>query len=294
MGSYTMSQVETLTGIKSHTLRVWERRYELLKPSRTSTNIRYYSDGEVRKLLNISILMNNGYRISKINNLENEEFNDLILNLKSSYSDKFEDDINRLILCMIDMNEFAFEQIFQQNVMKNGLLTTITNLIYPFLNQVGLLWTTNKTIPSQEHFMSNLIRQKIITAIDLLNNPDDGAPRIILFLPEDESHEIGLLLASYIAKNLGWRVYYLGQNVPIMNLDKVYELTNAKVFFTMFVAPKKEKYFMKFSEKVHQIDATIFVSGNFDTNYITSNIQYIINPDDFTEQLKNLSLKSAV
>ena len=109
MGSYTMSQVETLTDIKSHTLRVWERRYNFLKPSRTATNIRFYSDEEVRKLLNISILLNNGYRISKINNLGEDEFHDLILNLKSNYSDKFEDDINRLILYMIDMDEGFLE-----------------------------------------------------------------------------------------------------------------------------------------------------------------------------------------
>lgn len=288
MGSYTMSQVETLTGIKSHTLRVWERRYSFLKPSRTATNIRFYSDAEVRKLLNISILLNNGYRISKINNLGEDEFNELILNLKSNYSDKFEDDINRLILYMIDMNEQAFEELFQKNIMKNGLLTTILSLIYPFLNQVGLLWTTNKTIPSQEHFMSNLIRQKIISAIDLLKNPDDSAPRIILFLPEGEDHEIGLLLASYIAKSLGWRVYYLGQNVPVDNLDKVHELTKAKAFFTMFVAPKKEKYFMRFTSKAHKIDTTFFVSGNYDAKYVSSNIQYISNPVDFTEQLKSL------
>jgi DNA-binding transcriptional MerR regulator len=283
-----MSQVETLTGIKSHTLRVWERRYSLLKPNRTATNIRFYSDDEVRKLLNISILLNNGYRISKINNLGEEEFNELILSLKSNYSEKFEDDINRLILYMIEMDEHSFEQLFQKNVMKNGLLTTIISLIYPFLNQVGLLWATNKTIPSQEHFMSNLIRQKIISAIDLLNNPDDSAPRIILFLPEDESHEIGLLLTSFIAKNLGWRVYYLGQNVPLDNLDKVYELTKAKVFFTMFVAPKKEKYFSKFTSKVHKIKTNFFVAGNYEAKYVTSNIQYISNPDDFTKQLKNL------
>jgi DNA-binding transcriptional MerR regulator len=289
MGSYTMSQVATLTGVKSHTLRVWERRYSFLKPSRTATNIRFYSDAEVRKLLNISILLNNNYRISKINNLREDEFNELILNLKFNYTDKFEDDINRLILCMIDMNEHAFEQVFQKNVMKNGLLTTIISLIYPFLNQVGLLWTTNKTIPSQEHFMSNLIRQKIISAIDLLHNPDDSAPRIILFLTEDESHEIGLILASYIAKKSGWRVYYLGQNVPIVNLDKVYELTKAKAFFTMFIAPKKEKYFTQFTSKVHKIDTAFFVSGNYDAKYVSSNIQYISNPDEFTEQLKKLA-----
>jgi hypothetical protein len=167
-------------------------------------------------------------------------------------------------------------------------------LLYPFLNQVGLFWTTNKTIPSQEHFMSNLIRQKIISAIDLLNSPNDSAPRIILFLPEDESHEVGLLLASYIAKNLGWRVYYLGQNVPLDNLDKVLDLTKAKAFFTMFIAPKREKYFKKFTSIVNNIDTIVYVSGSYDSQYLTSNIQYIHNPDDFAEQLKSLSMKAVV
>ncbi len=291
---YTMSQVESLTGIKSHTLRVWERRYNLLNPKRTNTNIRYYSEIEVKKLLNISILLNNGYRISKINELDEEEFHQLVIEKGSNYSDKFEDSINRLILCMLELDETEFNEIFKKNVLANGLLSTMTNLVYPFLNQVGILWTTNKTTPSQEHFISNLIRQKIITEIDNINVAADENSKIILYLSEHENHEIGLLLGYFIAKNLGWKVYYLGQNVPLDNIDKMIDLTGTKLVFSVFTAPKKEQYYKEFKEKTETKDVVFLVSGNYDTNYLSSNIIYVKSPEEYIDYLNKLNIKSAV
>ena len=164
MNTFSMSQVEVLTGIKSHTLRMWERRYSFLKPQRTQTNIRYYSDAELRRLINISILINNGYKISKIDKLSEHELHTIVIELNSHSSSKFDDDINRLSLCMIEMNEDSFSAIFQRHVNRHGLLSTVMNLIYPFLGHAGILWIANKTIPAQEHFMSNLIRQKQFSA----------------------------------------------------------------------------------------------------------------------------------
>lgn len=291
---YTMSQVESLTGIKSHTLRVWERRYNILNPKRTDTNIRYYSELEVKKLLNITLLLNNGYRISKINEMDEEEFHQLVVDKGSNYSDKFEDSISRLVICMLELDEELFNDVFKQNVIANGLLATIINLIYPFLNQVGILWSTNKTTPSQEHFISSLIRQKIITEIDNINQLHKNNSKIVLFLPEKENHEIGLLLGYYIAKSMGWKVYYLGQDVPLNNINKILDLSKAKVVFSVFTSPKKEQFYKDFVTMANKTDVLCLVSGSYNTEFLTSNIQYINTPEEFVDKLNKLNIKSVV
>ena len=238
MESYTMSQVETLTGISAHKLRMWERRYNFLTPERSSSNIRFYSDAQLRKLLNVGILTRNGFRISKIDKMTDEDIHLNVMQILSKTSDENEDEINALILCMMDFNEAEFSSIFQRNIIRKGFMETITQIIYPFLNHIGILWGTSKVIPAQEHFISNLIRQKIISAIETLPLPSEDAPRIVLFLLDGEDHDISLLLASFIAKNLGWKVYYLGQKVPVTNIQKVIELTKPQLMMTIFITPR--------------------------------------------------------
>ena len=283
-----MSQVETLTGIKSHTLRIWERRYNFLKPHRTETNIRFYSDAEIRKLLNISILLNNGYRVSKIDKMNEEEMHGLILQLNRNSSGIFDDDLNRLVLAMIEMNEESFNLIFQRHVTKNGLLSTVINLIYPFLDHVGVLWTTNRAIPAQEHFISNLIRGKVIAAIDMIPSPKEGATKLVLFLPENESHEIALLLANYILRDLGCCVYYLGQNVPLENIVEVHEIINVDVLLTMFVTPVTLSYKADFIDLFERANLPVLIFGNFDTSDCPENFEYIANPQELIGRIKEL------
>lgn len=292
MNTYSMSQVETLTGIKSHTLRIWERRYDFLKPMRTETNIRFYSDQELRKLLNISILTNRGYRISKIDKMTDEELNVLIIELNSNPSGEFEEEINLLVLSMLEMNEEDFDIVFKRHVMRKGLLSTVINLIYPFLDHVGVLWTTYRTIPAQEHFISNLVRQKIITAIDSIPDPKSDARKLILFLPEREHHEIGLLLAQYIAKDLGWKVYYLGQNVPLANIRDVHDIVVADLMMTMFVTPIREGFGILLNKMVESTQVPLLISGSFQIEEIkgaSSKIHYLENPSQFIDHLTSES-----
>lgn len=283
-----MAQVEILTGIKGHTLRVWERRYSFLKPKRTNTNIRFYSDSEIRKLLNINILINNGYRVSKIDKMNEDQVHDLVLELNSASSAKFDDDLNRLVLSMLEFDEDSFNSVFQRHVTRNGLLSTVINLLYPFLNHVGVLWTANKSIPAQEHFVSNLIRQKVIAAIDMIPLPKEGSSVVIMFLPENESHEIGLLLANYIARDLGFRVYYLGQNVPKLNIEEVNEKVFADVLLTMFVAPMTEQARDRFIKYFGAMNLPIFISGNFNMVGAPESFEYMEGPDHLIERLKEI------
>ena len=290
--TYSMSQVETLTGIKSHTLRIWERRYNFLKPERTDTNIRFYSDYEIRKLLNIAILMKKGYRISKIDKMSDEELADLIIELHANPSGEFEDDINLLTLSMIEMDEYDFDSVFRRHVMRNGMVSTVVNLLYPFLEHVGILWITHRTMPAQEHFISNIIRQKIIVAMDNLPEPKKDASKIVMFLPEREHHEIGLLLASYIAKDLGWKVYYLGQNVPLVNIFEIQKIVKSDLLMTMFITPFKESFSTLLNDLVDKIKIPLLVSVKVEeegplgsSNYI----QIIESPDHFIDFLKSKS-----
>lgn len=266
MNKYSIAQVEALTGIKGHTIRVWERRYSFLEPERTSTNIRFYSDRELRKLLNVAILNKNGIKISKIDQMSDGEINEAVLDLFNHSGPELTEEINKLTLCMLDMDEVEFERLFQKQLVRFGLIRTITEVIYPFLNHVGVLWTTEKAMPAHEHFVSNLIRQKIISAIDSLPQAPMDAPSILLFLAEDEDHEIGLLLATFIAKDLGWRVYYLGQNVPTENVIEVVQMKKPSYLLTMLTAPVSRRYEDHINDIRNSIDVPIITSGSED-NY---------------------------
>lgn len=284
-----MTQIVTLTGINAHTLRKWESRYSFLEPERTDTNIRYYSDEQLKKLLNISILTRNGYRISKIDKMSDNEIYDIISN--KLIDDNHEDDISTLILSTLEMDEEVFDGVLKEHILKNGLLTTTTKLIYPFLNQVGVLWGINKVMPAQEHFISNLIKKKIFSTIDLLPYPKKNAPSILMFLSENEHHEIALLLAYYIAREYGWRVYYLGQNVPTENIRQVIEETKPKALITMFVTPTHEPIETKINAILGQSNIPLFVSGNpniLEDIVENKQIRYLSHPDDFIKELKSL------
>jgi DNA-binding transcriptional MerR regulator len=239
--NYSIAQAERLTGIKAHTLRIWERRYDFLVPERTETNIRYFSDAQLRKLINVSILLKNNYRISSIAGMSEDLIHSKVGEFLSLEDTENEEVIKALILSMLIMDEGEFNRIFNRLVLRSGLMYTITDVIYPLLGQVGVLWGTNKVLPAQEHFISNLIRQKIISAMESLPQPGENAGKIIFFLMEQETHEIGLLLGAYLAKDLGWKVYYLGQNVPSDDIAMTVELLDPDLLMTMFVAARDYK-----------------------------------------------------
>ncbi len=287
---YSMAQVKILTGIKAHTLRIWERRYNFLKPDRTNSNIRYYSDEQLRMLLSVDTLNRNGYRISQIDKMSIEEINNQVIEIFSKDNTENKDEINALTSSMLGLNEEGFNKVFQRRVMRSGLLSTVTELIYPFLTHIGILWGASKTSPAQEHFISNLIRQKIISAIEMIPIPSFDAPKILFFLPEGEDHEIGLLLASFIAKDLGWHTYYLGQNVPTDNIKNTIEIAKPDLMMTILVTPRADKPLQSIYEISKAEHIPLLISGNtssFSDKDFSSGINRISNPEDFIFFLKN-------
>lgn len=289
MVTYSVAQVEALTGIKAHTLRIWERRYDFLKPMRTPTNIRFYSDDQLKKLLNFGILVRNGYRVSKLEKMTDDEVFDAVTAILADPASEDRDEIKALTLAMLEMNEEDFDNIFERQVIRKGFLKTITEMIYPFLQYVGVLWNTNKAMIAQEHFVSNLIRQKIITAIERLAIPQKSAPAVVLFLLEGEDHEIGLLLANFIAKDMGWRTYYLGQDVPFANIEKVVDLIEPQMLMSLFMTPKPHKM-NNFINAIKGDNSVPFViSGNRDNLSVLEEVEGLIkisSPNDFVEQLE--------
>ena len=185
MNKFTIKDLENLSGIKAHTIRIWEQRYTFLKPQRTATNIRYYSSEELKTLLNISLLNKYGYKISHINRMNNEELREKILTLNGTQAQQ-ERIVNELIQLMVDMDIESFEKVLDQYILARGIEKAITYIIFPFLERIGILWLTDHINPAQEHLITNIVRQKIIVGIENIVTPLDLQARVILFLPENE------------------------------------------------------------------------------------------------------------
>lgn len=261
MGKYSIKELEQLSGIKAHTIRIWEKRHNIIAPSRTPTNIRFYSDEDLRKIINVSLLNNCGIKISKIADMSMEDMNRKVLQISELKNDAAIH-IDQLVVSMIDMEEEAFEKILSNLILRYGFEKTITDIVYPFLEKIGILWQTQNICAAHEHFISNLIRQKIIVAIDGLSLPQKASKKILLFLPEDELHEIGLLFYHYLSRRAGCRTYYLGQSVPYRDLISVFKKHSPDLMVTSITSSFKypiENYFEQLSKDFPA--TTILISG---------------------------------
>ena len=262
MNKFTIKDLENLSGIKAHTIRIWEQRYSFLKPQRTSTNIRYYSNLELKMLLNISLLNKYGYKISHINRMSNDELREKTLTLTGAEAQQ-ERLINELIQCMADVDIDQFEAVLDQHIHARGIEKTITYIIFPFLERIGLLWLTDHINPAQEHLISNVIRQKLIVGIDGANATLSIKTKMLLFMPENEHHEIGLLFLHYLLKARGIKVIYLGASVPVSDLEYVVELKKPDYIYTHLTTVIKEFNFDKFINnlKMRFPQQKILISG---------------------------------
>ena len=234
MASYSIRDLEKLSGIKAHTIRIWEKRYNLIEPARTQTNIRLYSDEDLKKILNISVLSRNKIKISHIAQLTNDEIGQKVADLtKNNYDSKTQ--INNLVMATIELDEKRFEKIINTTIIQTGFEETILHTIYPFLEKIGILWQTGVIKPAQEHFMTNLIRQKLIMAIDgIIETDNPEAKAFVLFLQEGELHEIGLLFYYYLLKKRGHNIIYLGQSVPFSDIEEVIKIRKCDYIVTSF------------------------------------------------------------
>lgn len=244
--SFTIKELESLSGIKAHTIRIWEQRYRFLRPSRTTTNIRRYNNEELKILLTVALLNKHGYKISRIDEMNSEQRTEAVMKLPQPDA-KQEHVINELIGCMIDLKSAEFEALLSAQIRELGIEKTITGVIFSFLERVGILWQTNRLRPVQEHIVSAIIRQKLIYAIDELPLATAAAPLFILCLPEAEHHELGLLYVYYLLRKRGIPTIYLGANVPVKDIQYILQLKEPQYLYmhlTSYPGPQKFQRFL--------------------------------------------------
>lgn len=263
MGHYSIKELEHLSGIKAHTIRIWEQRYNILSPKRTDTNIRYYDDNDLKTLLNVSFLNGKGVKISKIAQMECTQISQKVHEMCESTT-QFSQNINILVSAMVDMDEDLFDKTISTATLQLGLRDTMIDVIYPFLNKIGILWQTGNISPAHEHFVSNLIRQKLIVAIDgQVVRKQEGGNKYLLYLPEGELHELALLFMNYLIRTNHLYVIYLGQDLPFQDLELTYEQCKPAYICTVLTsAPERhlvQDYLNKIAERFS--DCTIYVYG---------------------------------
>jgi DNA-binding transcriptional MerR regulator len=290
---YSIKDLERITGIKAHTIRIWEKRYDIVNPERTESNIRHYCDDDLKRLLNISVLVKNGSKISKVAQLGDQEVGQKILELNNVHSPINSGQIESLIVAMIDMDEENFEKVLNNAIIKIGFEDTLFNLIYPLLNKIGLLWQIGTVSPAQEHFLSNLIRQKIYAAIDSLSlKKIAGSKTFLLILPEWELHDIGMLVYNYLIRKRGHKTIFLGQGIPLSDVVAVKKQTKPDIIVTSFsasvVSEKMHNYLIELNE--HFNAKPVYVCGIQQDKLcseIPSNIHKVPTALDFRDKVLN-------
>ncbi len=268
MDSFTIKDLENLSGIKAHTIRIWEQRYQFLKPARTGTNIRFYSNDQLKKVLNIALLNKYGYKISHIDKMGDAELKEKILSLTLLQAQQ-ERIVNGLILCMIDLDMDELENILDKYIMARGIERTIMQIIFPFLEKIGILWLTNHINPAQEHLVSNIIRQKLIVGIEGIAASLKINKTVLLFLPEGEYHELGLLFMYYLLKSRGITVIYLGANVPLNDIEYVVKLKKPAYLYSHLTTAGQNFNLDKFIANITKkfVGTPIVISGQLTHGY---------------------------
>jgi len=292
MPTYTIKDLEQISGIKAHTIRIWEQRYRFLQPKRTETNIRSYSAEELKVILNVSLLNKYGFKISHIDKMSQADIEDKILGLNQLDAEK-ERVVNALIKDMVSLNMFSFEKQIDSYIAQRGIEKTVTSILFSFLERVGVLWITNHINPAQEHLALNIIRQKIILGIEKLPKGLFSTKSVVLFMPEGEYHEIGLLYVHYLLKLRGYNIDYLGANVPTIDLKYLTEIKKVDYLYAHITAPTKGFKMAKFLEQISLIDnsITIILTGQMVQEYagpIASNIKVMHSLSQTMEVLSNL------
>lgn len=219
MAHYTIKDLEYLSGIKAHTIRIWEKRYQLLDPERSDTNIRFYSNEDVRRILNVALLVKSGYKISNVALFDDSRLQTEVLRLSKNLLDP-DKNIDQLLIHTVNLDSLGFDQLLNNIIQENGFSKTIENVIFPFFNRIGVFWQAGSIFVAHEHFVSNLIRNHLVIETAKFNN-QLSERSMLFFLPEGEMHELGLLYAHYLAAENGFKSIYLGQGVPFVDLSNL-------------------------------------------------------------------------
>lgn len=239
---FSIKDLENISGIKAHTIRIWEKRYKLLEPERTETNIRHYGLRSLQKLLNVAFLNSNGIKISKIAKLSNEEVSAHVREIASRGNIEHHA-INAFKMSMFHFDQVLFYKTYMNLLERYTFREIFYDIFIPLLNEMGLLWQTNTISPAHEHFISVHIKQKILLNIEKLQSlePKPATRTFVLFLPENEIHDIGLLFVNYELRSRGYHTIFLGESIPMESLSDVLEFFNEITFISYFTVKPIER-----------------------------------------------------
>ncbi len=293
MIQYSIKDLEKLTGIKAHTIRIWEKRYDIVNPHRTSTNIRFYTDMDLKKLMNVASLVRFGIKISSLSGLSYEELNEKIVEMYHKPNES-NTQIDQLIVAMTDLDDKKFNTILSNATLDKGFENTIIDVIFPFMERLGLLWQTGNINTAHERFVMNILRQKLIVAIDgIYYQPNKNSKLFLMFLPKSEFHEIELLFFRYIIRKNGHKIVYLGQSIPFLDLKEIISIKMPDYIFTCINLPQAgaelKIYLGKLS--VLFLHQTIFVAGkqiNCCNEQLPQNVKKIFSITDFKAIINKL------
>ena len=259
---YSIRDLETLSGVKAHTIRIWEKRYGLLNPQRTDTNIRYYLDKDVKMLLNAALLNRHGYKISKIACMNQHQMHQAVLEITETQEDP-ELQSDALTLSMLELDEEKFDAIMSQQIEDRGFKATMMEVIFPFLNRLNVLWMTGSVMPVQENYIAGLIKQKIYVAIDQLPLSETKKGTFMVYLPEGEEHELSALFVHFLLREYGFRVINLGRNISIDDVYQACQIKHPDYIFTLINEGLLKMPVKDYVEKlsVHCRSSKILLSG---------------------------------
>lgn len=288
MTLYSIKDLEHLSGIKAHTIRIWEKRYQLLDPNRSDTNIRSYSDNDVRRILNVAMLIKNGYKISVVAAYDEEKLQAEVLRINQNLNDP-EKNIDQLLFQTVNLDSFRFELLLDKIILENGFPRTIENVIFPFFERIGILWQAGSIFTAHEHFVSNLIRSRLIMETGKFEN-EESAKTMLFFLRENEWHELGLLYFNFLAAQAGLRYVYLGQSLPFGDLANLLINNEFDFICTSFIhaieKPELEQYLANLSQVFNR--NKILIAGRqigIHKPKLPSNIVVIKNSNDFIRKI---------
>jgi DNA-binding transcriptional MerR regulator len=291
---FSIKDLENLSGVKAHTIRIWEKRYNLLEPNRTETNIRYYSLESLQKLLNITFLYNNGFKISKIAEISEVDIANTVRDL-SAKDHESDHSINMFKLAMINFDKPLFFTTYDRLKKEKSFSEIFLEVFVPLMSEIGLLWQTNTITPAQEHFISELIKQKLLVSIEeyQVKTPIVNDKTFVLYLPENEIHDLGLHFINYHLVKAGYHTIYLGPSVPIVSLKDVLKQYTNLTFVSYFtVKPIKENisdYLKEFKKEVLTDNNKLWIFGrmldHIDASKLDTNIKAYHSIENFLKDI---------
>lgn len=292
--NFSIKDLEHLSGVKAHTIRIWEKRYNLLEPNRTDTNIRYYSLESLQKLLNVTFLYNNGFKISKIAKIDDVDIANTVKDL-SSKDQEGNHAINMFKLAMLNFDKVLFLKTYDGLTKEKSFSEIFLEIFVPLMSEIGLLWQTNTITPAQEHFISELIKQKLLTNIEKhqLKAPIVNDRTFVLYLPSNEIHDLGLQFLNYHLVKAGYHTIYLGPSVPIVSLKDVLKQYSNVTFLSYFtVKPEKDNilnYLEEFKNELLLDNNKLWIFGrmldHIDTSKLNKSIKAYNSVENFLKEL---------